>query len=155
GIVAGLVVITPGAGYVDSYAAVAYGIIGGMVCNLASKVKLRLNYDDTMDVFAVHGVGGFIGNILTSIFADKDIVLLSGDEIPGGAINGNFIQILIQLSSFAGMFYSFVITLIILYIMKTIMRVDQNFDLRLTNNAELEGTDKTEHGESAYCFDDL
>ncbi|CAG8774419.1 28027_t:CDS:2 [Gigaspora margarita] len=125
GIIAGLVVITPGAGYVDSYTAVAYGIVGSMACNLASKVKLRLNYDDTMDVFAVHSVSEFIGNILTGIFADKILNVI--------LFRHNFNHSL----HYENNYQKF------------------DFDLWLTKEAEIEGTDKAKYGESAYCFDDI
>ncbi|CAG8797805.1 31958_t:CDS:2, partial [Racocetra persica] len=100
GAVSGLVAITPASGYVAPYAAVVFGIASGILCNLASVMRTRLNiYDDAMDVFTIHGIGGFIGNVLTGIFADKDIVFNgSRDIIKGGAINGNPFQILIQLS---------------------------------------------------------
>lgn len=69
GVIAGLVVITPGSGYVPAWAAVIFGICGGICCNYATKLKYFLRCDDALDIFAVHGVGGFIGNILTALFA--------------------------------------------------------------------------------------
>ncbi|CAG8737410.1 17523_t:CDS:2, partial [Racocetra fulgida] len=81
GVVSGLVAITPASGYVAPYAAVVFGIASGILCNLASVMKTKLNvYDDAMDVFAIHGIGGFIGNVLTGIFADKDIVNRSSSD---------------------------------------------------------------------------
>ncbi|KAF0517738.1 ammonium transporter 2 [Gigaspora margarita] len=150
GAVAGLVAITPASGYVAPYATVVFGIASGILCNLAVVVKNRLRrYDDAMDVFAIHGIGGFIGNILTGVFANKDIVsLLSDDDIliEGGVINGNFGQIGIQLSgSCAGMIYSFLVTFIILHIMNII----PGLALRLDGGG---GTDIIEMNERAYCF---
>lgn len=69
GVVAGLVAITPGAGYVPPWAAVVYGVVSGVACNYATYLKLVFGVDDALDIFAVHGVGGFIGNILTGFFA--------------------------------------------------------------------------------------
>lgn len=69
GVIAGLVAITPGSGYVPAWAAVIFGAVGGVACNYATKLKYFLRCDDALDIFAVHGVGGFIGNILTAFFA--------------------------------------------------------------------------------------
>lgn len=69
GVIAGLVAITPGSGYVPAWAAVVFGVCGGVACNYATKLKYFLRCDDALDIFAVHGVGGFIGNILTAFFA--------------------------------------------------------------------------------------
>lgn len=69
GIVAGLVAITPGSGYVPPWAAVIYGICAGVGCNYATKLKYLMHCDDALDIFAVHGVGGFIGNMCTAFFA--------------------------------------------------------------------------------------
>jgi Amt family ammonium transporter len=69
GVIAGLVAITPGSGYVPPWAAVVFGAVGGVACNYATKLKYFLRCDDALDIFAVHGVGGFIGNILTAFFA--------------------------------------------------------------------------------------
>ncbi|KAJ0328687.1 hypothetical protein COL5a_005005 [Colletotrichum fioriniae] len=69
GAIAGLVAITPGAGFVTPWAAVIFGIVGGIACNFGTKLKFVLGIDDGLDVFAVHGIGGICGNILTGIFA--------------------------------------------------------------------------------------
>ncbi|CAG8663454.1 2956_t:CDS:2, partial [Cetraspora pellucida] len=129
GAISGLVAITPASGYVTAYSAAIIGIASGIICKLASLMKEAVVYDDFMDVFAIHGIGGFVGNFLTGIFADKDIVLLSGDHINGGAINGNPFQILIQLSgSCVAMVYSFVVTLAILFIIDRILGLELRFD---------------------------
>ena len=69
GVVAGLVAITPGAGYVPAWAAIFYGVVSGAMCNIATKLKFAIFVDDALDIFAVHGVGGIVGNILTGFFA--------------------------------------------------------------------------------------
>lgn len=69
GAVAGLVAITPGSGYVAPWAAVVFGIVGGAGCNLATKLKFLIGVDDALDIFAVHGIGGMLGNICTGLFA--------------------------------------------------------------------------------------
>ncbi|CAG8587348.1 15621_t:CDS:2 [Cetraspora pellucida] len=149
GAVAGLVAITPGSGYVTPYSAIAFGICGGAICNIAVKLKHVFGFDDALDVFAVHGIGGLVGNILTGIFADKNIAALSGENIMGGVINRNYIQLPKQLSSSgAGFMYSFVMTYIILLILNQI----PSLRLRLDCDSEEIGTDESDHGESAYYF---
>ena len=69
GVVAGLVAITPGSGFVPAWAAVVYGVVGGAACNYATKVKFFLGIDDALDIFAVHAIGGLVGNLLTGFFA--------------------------------------------------------------------------------------
>jgi Amt family ammonium transporter len=69
GAIAGLVAITPAAGYVPPWSAVVFGVVGGIVCNLATKLKFVLGIDDALDIFAEHGVGGIVGNLLTGLFA--------------------------------------------------------------------------------------
>jgi len=69
GVVAGLVAITPGSGFVAPWAAVVYGVLAGVGCNYATKFKFLIGCDDALDVFAVHAVGGFIGNMCTAFFA--------------------------------------------------------------------------------------
>ena len=69
GVVAGLVAITPGSGFVPAWAAVVFGVLAGILCNLATTLKIWLRVDDSLDIFAVHAVGGLVGNVLTGIFA--------------------------------------------------------------------------------------
>lgn len=69
GVIAGLVCITPGSGFVPAWAAVVFGVCGGIACNYATKLKYFLRCDDALDIFAVHAVGGLVGNILTAFFA--------------------------------------------------------------------------------------
>ncbi len=69
GAIAGLVAVTPGSGWIPPWAAVIYGIVGAATCNYATKFKYLLDIDDALDIFALHGVGGFMGTILTGIFA--------------------------------------------------------------------------------------
>ncbi|CAG8514775.1 290_t:CDS:2 [Ambispora leptoticha] len=148
GTVAGLVAITPGSGYVGTPAAVVFGFFGGSICNYAVKLKHYFDFDDALDVFAVHCVGGMIGNILTGIFAQKSIAFLDKTtRIDGGWLDGNWKQIGFQVSdSIAGFAYSFCVTYIILYLMdKT-----PGLSLRTDINSESAGLDETEMGEQAY-----
>ncbi|CAG8631416.1 7398_t:CDS:2 [Gigaspora margarita] len=129
-------------------AAVAIGIIGAFFCNIAVHLKHIFDFDDALDVFAVHGVGGVVGNILTGIFAQKSIAALDGvTVIAGGWLDGNFIQLGYQLAdSAAGMAYSFIMTYIILFIMDKI----PGLSLRADPESEAIGIDESELGELAY-----
>ena len=69
GVLSGLVTISPGAGYVSPWAAVIFGVVGGITCNLATMLKIALRCDEPLDIFAVHAVGGLVGNLLTAFFA--------------------------------------------------------------------------------------
>ncbi|RKP08174.1 ammonium transporter AmtB-like domain-containing protein [Thamnocephalis sphaerospora] len=147
GAVAGLVAITPASGYVQPWAAFVFGIIAGAVCHFACDLKHRLGYDDALDVFAVHGVGGLVGNLLTGIFADASIATLDNASIPGGWINGNWIQLPIQLAaSGAGAGWAFVITYIMLFIMDKIPALR----LRVDEHEEILGLDASQMGELGY-----
>ncbi|CAG8538646.1 1017_t:CDS:2 [Ambispora gerdemannii] len=148
GAVAGLVSITPGSGFVGTPAAVAFGFFGGILCNYAVKLKHIFDFDDALDVFAVHCVGGITGNILTGIFAQKSIAYLdNATKIDGGWLDGNWKQIGFQLTdSVAGFTYSFSVTYIILYLMdKT-----PGLSIRADVDSEERGLDETEMGEQAY-----
>ena len=69
GVVAGLVAITPGSGFVPAWAAVVFGVVGASACNYGTKIKFLLGIDDALDIFAVHAIGGLVGNVLTAFFA--------------------------------------------------------------------------------------
>uniref|UniRef100_A0A1D1YUX0 Ammonium transporter n=1 Tax=Anthurium amnicola TaxID=1678845 RepID=A0A1D1YUX0_9ARAE len=147
GAVAGLVAITPGSGYVGTPAAVAFGFIAGILCNLAVKLKHIFDFDDALDVFAVHGVGGVVGNILTGIFAETGVPSLDGTVLPGGWLSGHWVQIGYQIAdSVTGVSYSFVVTYLILFIMDKI----PGLSLRADPESEAKGLDETELGELAY-----
>jgi len=147
GAVAGLVAITPGSGYVGTPAAVAFGVLAGIFCNLAVKLKHIFDFDDALDVFAVHGVGGIIGNLLTGVFAEANVIALDGTVLPGGWLNQNWIQIGYQAAdSVTGVTYSFCVTYLILFIMDRI----PGLSLRADPESEAKGLDETELGELAY-----
>ncbi|RHZ77342.1 hypothetical protein Glove_180g85 [Diversispora epigaea] len=147
GAVAGLVAITPGSGFVGAPAAVIFGVAAGIFCNLAVKLKHVLDFDDALDVFAVHGIGGFVGNILTGVFAQKSVIAADGTDLPGGWIDGNWMQVPYQLAdSVAGLSYSFVLTYLILIIMNKI----PGLSIRSTEEDETAGLDISEIGELAY-----
>lgn len=153
GVVAGLVAITPGSGFVPAWAAVIYGILGAAGANYATKLKFVLGIDDALDIFAEHAVGGLIGNILTAFFAADYIAHLDGfTEIPGGWLNRNWVQLGYQLAdSVTGGVYSFGGTCLILFIMNLI----PGLSLRATEEAEILGIDDAEIGEFAYDYVEL
>ncbi|CAO3569095.1 unnamed protein product [Mortierella alpina] len=148
GAVAGLVSITPGSGYVSPASSVAIGFLGACACNMAVRLKHYLKYDDAFDVFAVHGVGGIVGNLLTGVFAQQWVAALDGvTVIKGGWLDGNWIQVGYQLAdSAAGLGWSFAVTYLILFIMNKI----PGLNLRAEAHHEHTGLDLAELGEAAY-----
>ena len=130
-----------------------YGVLGAAFANYATKLKFILRIDDALDIFAVHGIGGLVGNVCTAFFAADYIAHLDNVQvIPGGWINHNWIQIGYQLAdSFSGGFYSFVGTSIILFVMNLI----PGLRLRASEEAEILGIDDAEIGEFAYDYVEL
>jgi len=150
GSVAGLVAITPASGFVSPMSAMAIGLIAGVVCFwMTTSIKSRFGYDDTLDAFGVHGAGGTVGALLTGVFASSLVNPIfkdaSGNVLPSGAIQGNFHQILNQLTGVAiAWIIAIVGTLTILKI------VDLVIGLRVPQEDESEGLDLTQHGEEGY-----
>ena len=143
GAVCGLVAITPASGYVGPVASIAIGILGGAVTYLAVYIRGRaIRIDDSLDVWAGHGIGGLTGAILTGVFAEKAINAAGAD----GALFGNPHQLVVQLIAVAAVgVYSFVATWLILKILAII-----KFPLRVSAKEEAEGLDIAVHGEAAY-----
>jgi ammonium transporter, Amt family len=151
GCVAGLVAITPAAGFVTPMSALWIGLIAGVGCYfMVVKVKAAFGYDDSLDAFGVHGAGGTMGAILTGIFANSVINPIfgkdnAGNPLPTGVLEGNAHQLLNQLVGVAiAWSLSIVGTLIILFI------VDKLVGLRVSEEAEREGLDLSQHGEEGY-----
>ncbi len=141
GAVAGLVAITPAAGYVTVPAAILIGFGAGILCFLAVQLKSRLHIDDALDVFAVHGVGGTWGAIATGIFATLAVNGAGAD----GLLSGNPRQLLIQVIAVAVVWvYSATMTYVILKV------VDLAFGIRVPEQEEVLGLDTSQHGEAAY-----
>ncbi len=145
GIVAGLVGITPGAGYLGVWGAAAVGLVAGAGCALAVRVKFRAGYDDALDVVGVHLVGGLIGGIMIGFFADSSVL---GEVVEGrdGLFAGGGSDLLVE-QLFANAFvlvFAFVATFAIAKVL------DVTLGLRADADAEQIGLDQSEHAETAY-----
>ena len=138
GAVAGLVAITPASGFVDPVGALFIGAIAGLVCYYSAVVlKPKLGYDDSLDAFGVHGVGGFVGAILTGVFASSAVY--GGD---GGLLEGNAVQVWKQfVGTVATIVWSGLATFVILMALKA------TIGLRVSREIEIEGLDLRLHGE--------
>jgi len=151
GAVAGLVAITPAAGFVEPWAAIAIGFLAAVICNLCCHIKIFFGFDDTLDAWAVHGVGGFLGSILTGVFSQAvvPINLDATTTVLGGWVDGNWRQVLWQLEgSLAIMAYAFVGTFILVFIIDHI----PGCKLRMTPKEEWAGGDKSEMGDVAFHY---
>jgi Amt family ammonium transporter len=143
GLVAGLVAITPAAGFVAPWAAVVIGLLSGVVCYGAVMMKERLGYDDALDAFGVHGVGGLLGALLTGVFAQKSL----NEAGANGLLFGNPKQLVLQaLACLAAAAYAVVLTLVILKV------IDALVGLRVSRDDEREGLDINLHGEEGYVL---
>jgi Amt family ammonium transporter len=152
GAVAGLVAITPAAGFVQPMSALAIGAIAGVFCYfMVVKVKAIFGYDDSLDAFGVHGAGGTLGAILTGFFASSTINPIfkdaKGNTLPSGAIEGNWHQVLNQL---VGVGLAWVISIVGTLVLLKL--VDVVIGLRVTVDQEREGLDITQHGEEGYDY---
>ncbi|WFD36591.1 hypothetical protein MCUN1_003474 [Malassezia cuniculi] len=151
GAISGFVAITPASGYVGTPAALVFGVVGATACNFATQLKNIFGYDDALDIFAAHGVGGIVGNLLTALFADGRVGSFDGSDPTEeeGWINRHFIQLAYQLAdSAAGFGWSFVLTAILLVAIDHI----PGCKFRGTEEEELIGTDLAQIGEEAYVL---
>lgn len=141
GAVGGLVAITPAAGFVDVSGALIIGIVVSLVCFvMVAFVKPKLGYDDSLDAFGVHGIGGILGAILTGLLATPAV-----QSAYSGAIAGNWHQVWVQfIATIATIAYSGLGTFLIFKLTEKVMGV------RATVNEEAVGLDETQHGETAY-----
>ena len=147
GAVAGLVCITPAAGFVSPMPAILMGAAAGIVCYLAcTTLKAKFRYNDTLDAFGVHGVGGILGAVLTGVFATRAV----NDLNNGGAVGmidgnaaimgGQIIAVIVTIV------YALVVSLVLLKI------IDAVIGLRVEKDAEAQGLDLSQHGEDGYLF---
>src|ERR1035438_6647416 len=153
GAVAGLVAITPASGFVQPFSALAIGFLAGMVCYfMVVKVKRWFGYDDALDAFGVHGMGGTLGAILTGVFATSAINSglkdSGGHVLPLGLVDGKASQVLNQMIG-CGIAWAIAVvgTLVILKV------CDVLIGLRISPEQEREGLDLSQHGEEGYIFE--
>ncbi|MDY0883694.1 ammonium transporter [Dongia soli] len=141
GAVAGLVAITPASGFVDPIGALIIGISAGIICFFAAtSVKNLIGYDDALDAFGVHGIGGIVGAILTGVFATQAV---KGGNAPVGLIEGNVAQVMTQVEGILlTVLWSAIGTFVILKV------VDLIIGLRVTEEIERDGLDLGLHGET-------
>jgi Amt family ammonium transporter len=153
GAVAGLVAITPAAGFVSPMSALLIGLIAGAFCYfMVAKVKMWFGYDDSLDAFGVHGAGGTIGALLTGVFATSSINPIyhdaRGNVLGSGAVDGNWGQVVNQIIAVAiAWILAAVGTIIILKI------VDALIGLRVPADHEVQGLDLSQHGEEGYYWE--
>ncbi len=148
GAVAGLVCITPAAGFVNTMPALFMGALAGGCCYLGcTTLKNKMGYDDSLDAFGVHGIGGIVGAVLTGVFATRAVNdVAEGQAV--GLIDGNAFLVVGQIAAvFVTIVYALVVSLIILKIIDLALG-----GLRVTKDQESKGLDVTQHGEEGYIF---
>jgi Amt family ammonium transporter len=146
GAVAGLVAITPCAGFVGGMSPIAIGAAAGVICYLAIQLKFRLGYDDSLDVVGVHLVGGIVGSLLLGVFADTAVNSLGAD----GLLNGGSDLMVDQLVAVgATLLFSGIVSLVLAKL------VDLTLGLRVDADDETQGLDLSQHAETAYNFGDF
>jgi len=147
GAVAGLVCITPAAGHVTPMSAIIMGAMAGVMCSFTcSWLKPKCGYDDSLDAFGVHGLGGTLGAILTGVFATRAVNDVGGTHLPLGLLEGGTVikgQIIATIVSWA---FAAVVSVILLKLL------DATIGLRVSQADEMEGLDLTQHGEEGYIF---
>lgn len=142
GAIAGLATVTPGSGFVSPFSGLLIGIIASVVCFYAvSIIKPKMGYDDSLDAFGVHGIGGIIGTVLAGVFASKAINAAGAD----GLIFGNLRQVGIQLLAVG---VTTLYTLVVTYVIYKV--VDALLGMRVSEKEEVMGLDLTQHRERAY-----
>ncbi|MFN2556117.1 MAG: ammonium transporter, partial [Nitriliruptorales bacterium] len=147
GAVAGLVAITPCAGFVGGLSPIVIGFVAGGVCYLAVQIKFRVGYDDSYDVVAVHLVGGIVGSLLLGVFGDTAVNSLGAD----GLVAGGGVALLVKqfVAVAATLVYSGVLSFVIAKV------VDATIGLRVTPDEELRGLDLSQHSETAYTHGEV
>ena len=145
GLVAGLVVVTPGAGFVEPWAALVMGLIVSPVCYFAiSKLKVHFGYDDALDAFGCHGIGGLLGGVLTGIFCVPELSWTSH----GGLFYTGDPSLLV--SQVLGILLTIVVVLVLDLVIAAVVRALFRGNVRVSEADEALGLDAAEHGESAY-----
>ena len=143
GAISGLVAITPAAGFVSIHSAILIGCISSVICYLAVDLKNRLGWDDALDVWGVHGVGGIVGSLGVGVFASSSI----NPGIQNGLIFGGFEFFMIQVFGVVlACLYAFIVTIMLLKIVSVFVPI------KVSETEEKDGLDLSHHGESAYMF---
>jgi len=154
GCISGLVAATPASGFIPPWAAIILGIVTAVISNFSTKIKFYIRIDDSMDVFAEHGIAGMVGLIFNALFGATWIIGLDGvntglSTLPGGWVNHNYKQLYIQIAYIvACTAYGFVVSTIIAVIINFI----PGLHLRASEEAELLGMDDDQLGEFAYDY---
>jgi Amt family ammonium transporter len=151
GTIAGLVAATPASGYIPTWAAVALGVVVGVVSNFGTKVKFWFRIDDALDLFAEHALGGIVGLFWNGLFATNDVIALDGvsTSIPGGWLDHNWKQLYIQFAYIcACCAYTFVMTAVLAHIVNRI----PGLALRASPQDEALGMDDAQIGEFANDY---
>jgi Amt family ammonium transporter len=149
GVVAGLVCITPASGFVNPMPAIILGLAAGVVCYFAcTAVKSKFGYDDSLDAFGVHGIGGTLGAILTGVFATRAVSqpVLNPNGLPLGVTEGGSLLMGQVVAVVVVWAYAIVVTFVILKVLDAVM------GLRVPANDEIQGLDLSQHGEEGYIF---
>lgn len=151
GLISGLVAATPASGFINPHSAILLGVLSGVICNYSTKIKYLLRIDDTMDVFAEHGVAGIVGLIFNAFFGADYIIGLDGVnlDVQAGWVNKNWVAMGWQIAYvLACCSYTWVMTCIICYALD----YTPGLQLRATEQAELLGMDDDQLGEFAYDY---
>ncbi|KFA70447.1 hypothetical protein S40285_00631 [Stachybotrys chlorohalonatus IBT 40285] len=151
GTISGLVAATPASGFLDPWASILLGIVAGVACNFATKIKFLIKIDDSLDVFAEHGVGGIVGLIFNGFFGSQTIIALDGVNagLAGGFLDGNYVVMGYQIAMIlAASAWAFCVSAIIAKIIDLI----PGLKLRASEEAELLGMDDDQHGEFSYDY---
>jgi ammonium transporter len=142
GLVAGLVAVTPASGFVTPLGALVIGLLAGVICYIAVSLKPFIKYDDSLDAFGVHGVGGFLGALLTGFLASEVLFKAgSGTDLPAVTMPRPVVQLI---AASAAVVYAFVVTLVLVKV------IDLCWGFCLDSKSENEGLDRTEHGEVGF-----
>jgi Amt family ammonium transporter len=151
GTISGLVAATPASGFITPWASIALGVVTGVACNFSTKIKFLIKIDDSLDVFAEHGVGGIVGLLFNAFFGSSTIIGLDGvnNGLIGGFLDSHWEQLYIQIAYIvACCAWTFVVSAIIAKIIDLI----PGLKLRASEEAELLGMDDDQHGEFAYDY---
>ena len=149
GVVAGLVAITPASGFVAPLSALVIGLIAGVVCYVAVALKHRFGYDDSLDAFGIHGMGGIVGAVLTGVFVSSVLYKegFGNSTDPGTLADGRLAQVTAQLiATGIAIAYSFFVTLLL------VVLIERTIGFSLDTRSESEGLDHCQHGEVGFDF---